>query len=141
MPLEIFAVLVPLGILLIVLVVHFSGLSKKARLQDQSQALELLLSDYAGEKPSGMVVLTHNKHSAFIEMAKDNRLGLVEAMGDRFFTRLLRGNDLGAIGQRGNSTLSVEFNDFTHPAGAYEFSDTRDTSRVSAWLSRLKENQ
>ncbi|MCF6321803.1 MAG: hypothetical protein L3J32_08570 [Rhizobiaceae bacterium] len=141
MPLELFAILVPLGIALIVLVVHYSGLSKKALLRDGAHAIDLLLEDYGAEKSTGSSILTIDNRAAFIELESGDRLGLVETMGDRFVTRILNHNDLGEYAFNNDNILSVKYHDFTHPAGTYKFGNDNIVSRVADWLKNLKEEK
>ncbi|GAG41228.1 unnamed protein product, partial [marine sediment metagenome] len=138
MPLEIFAIITPLGIALIVLIVRYSGLSKNSRLNDSQNAIDILLKDFAGEKVSGKAIVMKDHRAAFIEMDKTGHLGLVEAVGDKFITRLLNPGEISSFVKQNENTLLVRFRDFTHPTGNYEFDMQRDLSTVSGWLSKLE---
>jgi len=124
---------------MIVLVVHFSGLSKKALLRDGAHAVDILLEDYGAEKSTGASVLTSDSRAAFVEMEEGGHIGLVEAIGDRFITRILSGKELEEFAQKTNKSISVKYHDFTHPAGLYKFDSDNDISRVEKWLTKLKE--
>lgn len=138
MPLEIFAIIVPLGIAFIVLVVKFTGLSKTASLADDREAIAVFESDYAGEKHGSQALLTSDHSTAFIPMESAAQLGLVEAMGDRFITRLLYRNDVGKCERASNTELNIKFNDFTHPSGKYVFGNSDDAERAENWFGQLE---
>lgn len=138
MPLEMFAIIVPLGIALIVLVVKYSGLSKVARLGSTADALAVFENDFGGEKHKGKVLLAADNRAAFIQMETPDKLGLVEAFGDRFISRLLSGADVKSITSDGESSLRIKFIDFTHPSGCYFFDNSGDLKRVGNWLANLE---
>jgi len=141
MPLEIFALITPLGIALVVLIVRYSGLSKTARLKDRKNAIDLFRRDFAGENPSENVIISSDHNAAFVAMNGSNKLGLVEATGDRFITRLLDSKDIASFEHYGNNSLSIGFRDFTHPVGRYEFNNQQELSTVLEHLRKLEKHQ
>lgn len=141
MPLEIFALITPLGIALIVLIIRYSGLSKTARLKGSKNAIEIFHRDFAGENVCDVTIITSDQSAAFIEMENSVQLGFVEAIGDRFITRLLGSNDIASFEQYSENGLSVMFHDFTHPKGQYEFNSNRELSNLLELLTKLEKQQ
>ena len=139
MPLEIFAIIVPLGIAFIVLVVKYSGLSKAALIADKSQAISTFENDYGGEPHKNNVVIASDERAGFIELKKPGALGLVEAIGDRYLTRVLVARDIRQIDRSHGQEISIRFNDFTHKKGCYQFDDEAKAKRVGGWLAKLEE--
>ncbi len=137
MPLELFAIIVPLGIALIVLAVKFSGLSKSAVLTDSKQAIEVFEADYGGETHKGRALLSANGDAAFIPLAEPSRLGLVEAIGDRYICRVLGPEDLKSVTGNQDNGFEIRYNDFTHPRGQYSFTSSKDMETLKGWLSQL----
>ncbi|MCP4181781.1 MAG: hypothetical protein GY761_00440 [Hyphomicrobiales bacterium] len=141
MPLEIFALITPLGIALIVLIIRYSGLSKTARIKDRNNAIEIFHRDFAGENVSDTTIISVDQSVAFIEMEKSGQLGFVEAIQDRFITRLLGSKDIASFEQCEENSLSVTFHDFTHPKGRYEFYSSTELSRLVEQLTKLEKQQ
>ena len=141
MPLELFALITPLGIALIVLIIRYSGLSKTVQIGNSGNAIKLFLQDHGGENVSGTAIISMDKRAAFIEMDTPGQIGFVEAIGDRFITRLLGAGDIASFEQLDGNGLSVRFHDFTHPKGQYEFSNPRELSDLIAQLIRLEKQQ
>lgn len=139
MPLELFAILVPLGIALIVVVVKMSGLSKSAILNDQYHANSVFLKDFEGEEITSETLLTSNRNAALLQMRAENTLGLVEVIGDRFITRILNVGDVRSISNTQGDNLAVDYNDFTHPKANYSFENSEDRAKATGWFNRLKE--
>jgi len=138
MPLELFALITPLGIALIVLVIRYSGLSKTARIKDGQNALEIFCRDFAGENASRVTTISSDQSAAFIEIDQSRQLGLVEAIGDRFITRLLGVGDIAGFQQAGENSLSIRFRDFTHPKGHYQFNSQNELSNLVERLTQLE---
>ncbi len=141
MPLEIFALITPLGIALIVLIVRYCGLSKTARIKDRNNATEIFHRDFAGENVSDTTIISIDQSVAFIKMDKSGQLGFVEAIGDRFITRLLGSKDIASFEKFGENGLSISFHDFTHPKGRYEFSSSPELSSLLDQLNKLEKQQ
>ena len=141
MPLEIFALITPLGIALIVLIIRYSGLSKTARIKDGQNAIDIFRRDFAGENVADVTTISSDQRAAFIEMDHSGQLGLVEAVGDRFITRLLGSKDIASIQQDGENSLSIRFRDFTHPKGHYQFRSRRELSHLLEQLTQLENSK
>jgi hypothetical protein len=58
MPLEIFVLITPLGIALVVLIIRYSGLSKTARLNGSKNAIDIFHRDFAGENVSDFTTIS-----------------------------------------------------------------------------------
>jgi hypothetical protein len=138
MPLEIFVLITPLGIALVVLIIRYSGLSKTARIKGTKNAIDIFHRDFAGENVSDITTISSDQSATFIEMDKSGQLGLVEAIGDRFITRLLGSKDIASFEQYGENGLLVRFHDFTHPKGQYEFNSPRELSILLEQMTKLE---
>jgi len=141
MPLEIFALITPLGIALIVLIIRYSGLSKTARIKGGKEAIEIFHQDFAGERVSDISTISADQSAAFIELENPAHLGLVEAIGDRFITRLLGSKDIASIKQYDENSLSIRFHDFTHPKGQYKFNNPTELTNLIERLANLEKQQ
>lgn len=133
MPLELLATLVPLGIALVVLVVKFSGLSYSATLQDEKHTITQFLLDFPSEVPTGDVLISTDAKAAFLTLSNTSTIALVEAIGDRFLTRIVSPSDIKNI-QMSAGQLKVHFRDFTHPHATYDFAQKVDAERILNWL-------
>ena len=141
MPLELFAVLVPAGIAIIVLIVRFWGLSHDAILKDASHARKLFLIDFADQNPRGKGIISSDRRAAFLKLDMNKSIGLVEVIGDRFLTRVLYGEDIQSIKGEKFPNLKINYNDFTHPSGNYKFAADDDLKTVTQWINALKETK
>ena len=138
MPLEILATIVPIGIIVVVLVVRYSGLSKSANLLNGADACNIFLKDFPGLPVSQNVILTKNHEAAFIKIDDFRALGLVEAIGDRYITRIFKSNDIASFDQPDPLALTIRYNEFTHPRSNYLFDAPADLSTLWGWLNELK---
>ena len=71
MPLELFAVLVPAGIAIIVLIVRFWGLSHAATLKNSAHVREIFLTDFEGTNPIGECIICADHRAAFLNLDID----------------------------------------------------------------------
>lgn len=99
MPLIVLAPLVMVGIALIVLIVRYSGISKKLQIGSLAYAQELLAAEYPQAKFSDAVFLSVDGTVAIGRLADKTKgnhtaIGLVRAMGDRFIARSLQPDEL-----------------------------------------------
>lgn len=116
MPLEILGPLVIVGIALIVLVVRFSGISKRLKISSNAHAQELLNAEYSEYQFSDPLFLSVDGAAAigilqFVEDKSQPTIGLVLAMGDRFVVRALHRDQLRVSSLGANHVLlkPVEF--------------------------------
>ncbi|HSO48521.1 MAG TPA: hypothetical protein VLQ68_11385 [Rhizobiaceae bacterium] len=133
MPLEFLAIMVAIGLALVIGAVHFSGLSRPARLADADQARARFLLDYPDEA-IGEIVLGRDGNAAFISLSA-GRIGLVHAMGDRFVTRILERRVVRAVEPDGSGALVLKLDDFTLPKERAVFTNSADAAKVSHWLN------
>lgn len=136
MPLEILGPLVICGIGLTVLAVYFSGISKPAKLAGNAEANALFLRDYSDATVTRTIMLS-DKSAAFLLLDQDKAVGLVEAMGSGFLTRLLTFNDVAEITIK-SDLLAVKFNDFTHKSQSYVIENSNEAITVQNALMALK---
>lgn len=136
MPLEILGPLVICGITLTVLAVYFSGISKPAKLAGSAEAKSEFLLDY-GEEQVKNAILTTDKSAGFLMLDQKNTVGLVEAMGSEFLTRLLSKGDIAGL-ELSEGKLNVRYNDFTHKRHSYEIDNSKDATTIHDALMALK---
>lgn len=128
MNLVVLVAMVVVGVSMVVLLVHVTGGSRRARLADADAARQRFLTDHP-DLPVGAVVLTADGDAAFL--ALDGRLfGLVQAVGSHFLTRLLDGGAMARIARDGAS-IELALADFTFAGGRYTFASPADAD--AAW--------
>lgn len=133
MSLPLLVAIVVIGISVGVLAVHFTGGSKIATLVDGEHAARLLLADFPKEKP-GKAHLTEDRQSAFMTLP-NGRVGIVQAFGDGFFTRIITAGDIASLRLRDPATLSVRFRDFTWTGGHFHFGERPVVESFASILS------
>jgi len=111
MPLEILGPLVVVGIALVVVIVHYSGISRTSGLDHEKQVLRVFNADYPGHNVVECVIST-DRSSAFL-LSGGKEIGLVESMGDKFITRLLEVGDIKRVERIGERGVNIRFADFT----------------------------
>ncbi|MBL4726453.1 MAG: hypothetical protein JKY83_07240 [Rhizobiaceae bacterium] len=136
MPLEILGPLVICGISLTVLAVYFSGISKLAKLADGAEAKTEFLLDYADARIKSSI-LTTDKSAGFMILDQKTTVGLVEAMGSGFLTRLLSVGDIAGL-ELTDGKLNVRYNDFTHKRRSYTVENPKDAATIHDALTALK---
>lgn len=132
MSLPLLVAMVAVGIGAIVAAIHFTGGTRRARLDGAEQAAERFREDFP-EEQVGEVRLTASGDAAFLELG-GGRLGLVQSFGDRFLTRVIAPADVVACHRIGDATVSLRLGDFTLSGGIYAFADPRDAEAVAARL-------
>jgi len=136
MSLPILVVFVAIGIALTVAAVHFTGGSKSASISDDEHARQIFFADFPDERP-GNVDLTLDRHSAFMPL-KGGRTGIVQSLGDGFFTRIVSSADIATVRVREPAIVSIRFRDFTWTGGNFAFADRDTATRIYAALSPEK---
>lgn len=136
MSLTLLVVMVVAGVGGVVLAVHLSGGSVAARLADEEAALARFFIDYpdAGVRA---VRLTRDGKTAFLALA-DGRVGIVQAVGDKFLTRVIAGPDLAGAPVAEGATLELRLRDFTWPGGTFVFAGEREARAAAAMLDGLR---
>ena len=130
MSLGLLAILVVIGVSGVVLVVHLTGGSRRARLEDEATARARFGVDY----PDLAVMAVHPTHegdAAFLAL-EDGRVGIVAAIGDRFLTRVVGAADLAAPPRVAGVVLTLRLRDFTWPGGAFTFAGEGEARAVAA---------
>ncbi len=139
MPLELFAVLVPAGIAIIVLIVRFWGLSHAATLTDIAHVQKIFLTDFEDIHPNDDCIICDDNRAAFLNLEIGKSIGLVEVMGDRYITRVLSDRDIREVSCDKAPNMIINYSDFTHPSGGYKFATDDDFKTVAQWIKALKE--
>lgn len=124
MSLPVLVAIVVFGIALLVAAVHFTGGSRKARLADARQARDRFAQDYPDEQAVS-VRLTSDSQTAFLELGR-GRLGIVQAIGDCFLTRLVIPEDVAVLTAADAHAINLRLADFTWKGGRFIFADAAD---------------
>ncbi|MCO5158223.1 MAG: hypothetical protein M9945_15985 [Aquamicrobium sp.] len=130
MSLGLLVAMVVIGVSGVVLLVHLTGGSRRARLADEAAARARFGVDYPD--PAIVAVhLTQDGDAAFLAL-DDGRVGIVAAVGDRFLTRLVGAADLAGAPRVAGATLMLRLRDFTWPGGAFTFAAEGEARAVAA---------
>src|SRR5690606_4597471 len=92
MSLTLLVVIVVVGIAAVVLAVHLTGGSARAVLKDTEAAVRRFQDDFPGSRID-RVLLTADGSAAFLHIVPD-RIGIVQAVGGKFLTRMVSAVDL-----------------------------------------------
>lgn len=136
MNLALLATVVAAGIALVVIVVHLTGGSKRAVLVDARMAKSRFAQDFPNLVIDSVYV-TQDGLTAFLGL-RIGRVGVVQSMGDRFFTRLVGAGDLAGAPRSSAQTLTMQFRDFTWRGGAFAFDDVATAYAVEALFAPLR---
>lgn len=120
------------GITAAVLAVHLTGGSKLSVIEDADHAARLFLADFPNEKP-GPALLTTERQSAFMDLAGE-RIGIVQAFGDGYFTRIVTAGDVASVQVRDPAVVTVRFRDFTWTGGHFRFGERAVAESLAAAL-------
>ena len=131
MSLPVLAVMVVFGIAAIVMAVHLTGGSRLARLADEAHARRRFAEDYPDEEVAD-VVLANDGAAAFLVLL-GGRLGVVQAIGGHFLTRIVLPGDIAVLKME-SSGLTLRSRDFTWKGGAFEFGEAAAAARIGAAL-------
>lgn len=126
-------ILVVAGIAVIVLAVHLTGGSRNALLRDAAHARSRFAEDFPDAAVAGVHLCTSGE-AAFLEL-RDGRLGIVQSLGDRFLTRILRRAEILEVDPVDDVTFSVRFRDFTWPRAVFRFADSASARRIVTVLA------
>jgi hypothetical protein len=135
MPLEILAIMVVAGLCLVIGAVHFSGLSKTACITSREMAGARFNEDYPGEIPQEIVIATGGR-AAFLRLA-NGRTGFVEAIGDRFLTRMFDADAIAWLENDGAKGIRLRFADLALPAATFTFGSDVEAAKVGRWLKDM----
>lgn len=133
MSLPLLVIIVTIGIAATVIAVHMTGGSKKAALGNADEARQAFAADFPDEN-AGTIVLTENGQSAFLSLA-NGRTGIVQSLGDGFFTRIVSAKDVADVKVREPAIVSIRFKDFTWTGGHFAFADPQVAKDIAGWLT------
>ena len=132
MSLPVLVAIVAFGIVLSVVVVHFTGGSKTATLTDVDQALRRFAEDFPDEAVQA-IRLTADAKTAFLDLGR-GRIGIVHSVGDCFLTRIVTPHDVLALDVDEAGAIALRLADFTWKGGRFAFADRADAKAVAAAL-------
>lgn len=124
--------LVVFGIGMIVLLIHLTGGTTTASLDGEAQAATRFADDFPGLPPRA-IILTEDRHAAFLDLG-DGKAGLVQAVGDRFLTRILDKHHVRAF-TGADGSLSLILPDMTFRGGQWRFGSPNAAKSVADWLN------
>lgn len=133
MSLPILAAMVAIGVTAILMAVHLTGGSVKARLAGPDQAQNRFAEDFPDEKVAA-VHISGDAGTAFLELEL-GRTGIVQAFGDKFLTRIVSPNDITRIETTRPATITLRLRDFTWGGGEFRFADDATAGAVLRRLS------
>lgn len=129
------AILVPLvvvGVSLVVLAIHFSGLSRPARIGSDEEVRARYAYDYPLDTVQSMDVTT-DRRAAFLAV-EGGVLGIVESFGDGYVTeRLAPGADIDIATD--GAAIRVRSGDVTWLGGTYSFDTVEQANRIAAIMA------
>lgn len=128
MNLAVLAIMVASGIGLTVTLVHLTGGSRRAVLQDEVSAVRRFSLDFP-DRHVGKVFLTDDGYTAFLTLPHA-RVGIVHAIGSKFLTRVVGEADLMEAPHASAKAVSLRFRDVTWGGGSFTFSDTASANAV-----------
>lgn len=136
MGLELLVAMVVVGVSGVVLIVHLTGGSRRARLDDAAAARARFAVDFPD--PGIMAVhLTKDGDAAFLAL-DDRRVGIVAAIGDRFLTRMVGTSDLADEPRVAGAVLTLHLRDFTWKGGSFTFAGEAEARAVQQLLAALR---
>lgn len=133
MSLPVLVAIVAVGIALVVVAVHFTGGTRRAVLNLESDARRRFADDFPDEQVVA-VRLTAARGSAFLKL-RDRRTGIVQAVGGRFLTRIVTPAEVVNISRPDPATISLRLRDFTWPGGDFRFSTEAEALAVMDMLT------
>lgn len=136
MSLPVLVALVVGGIGFIVVALHFSGGTRDARLADPAAAIARFAEDFAEETVNG-VILAREGRAAFLALS-GGRTGIVQAVGDRFLTRI-HGPGEDDVAPEGAAGLKLATHEFAWSGGVYAFATPDDRDAAAALLAGRRE--
>jgi len=134
MPLEILAPFVVIAVLVIMLVVSRSGLSRRATLRSEDDVRARLAIDFPDFE--GEAVLIDDSRTTALLPGPD-RVGLVRAFGDRSTTRMLTAGAVRAVAESEKGVV-IEMTDFTWPRQSVALKSPADRARWRQALAPLQ---
>ena len=140
MSLALLVAMVVAGVSGVVLLVHLTGGGKPARLADEAAALARFALDFP-DFDVRSVHLTREGDAAFLALGDGPmgaRVGIVQAVGGKFLTRVIAGRDLAGAPRAANATLMLRLGDFTWPGGMFTFAGPDEARAVEGLLLALR---
>lgn len=136
MSLTLLVFIVVVGIAAVVVAVHMTGGSVRARL-DGEEAARLRFADDFPEVAPASVWLTSDGSAAIIGL-QDGRVGIVHALGGKFLTRLVTADDLIGKPRANGNAVTVRLRDLTWRGGTLVFDDVEQARAVEATFAALR---
>lgn len=137
MSLALLVVMVVVGVSGVVLIVHLTGGSVHARLADEAAARARFAVDFP-EPEVTAAFLTADGEAAFLALA-DGRVGIVQAIGSKFLTRIVAARDLAEAPRVEDAAVTLHLRDFTWPGGVFTLAGADEARAVEALLLALRD--
>ncbi len=133
MGLGLLVAMVAVGVSGVVLIVHLTGGSRRARLDGDAMVRARFAQDFP-DLAASAVYLTKEGDAAFLQL-DDGRTGIVASIGDRFLTRVVGAADLAAAPRADGTVLHFRLRDFTWKGGAFTFAGEDEARAVRQLLA------
>lgn len=133
MPLTILVPMILVGLALVAIAIRLLGLSKDVSIPAIADAISLLRADYPDANIEEAILASNGK--AAILKLEDGSAGLVEAMGDRFITRILAQKDIRQVERKGDCDLVLRLADFTLSRLTLSFAEPKAALKAATWLT------
>lgn len=137
MSLALLVVIVVAGIVAVVAAVHLTGGSRKAQLAGEDMARARFAEDFP-DAVVRSVHFTEDRHAAFLDLA--GGVGIVQAFGGKFLTRLVTAADLASPPRATGSSITVRFRDFTWSGGLFEFGSGETAAEVERMFTAVRQS-
>lgn len=131
MSLPLLAILVVGGVSGILLAIHLAGGTRDVRLDAPDAAMQRFALDFPEAAPRA-VILDAAGDAAFLDT--DAGVGLVQAIGDRYLTRLIDPGQ-AKMSRPAPEHLALAFAETGLPPATYTFAGPADCERVAALLA------
>ncbi len=139
MPLEVLVVLVFVGVLLVVALVHWTGGSRRIKLDNEEMVTARFLTDFPDFVVDEMY-LSNDHDVALLLDNKNCKAGVVATMGLHCYTRLMPTHITGSITQNGDM-IEIDLDELTVPRIRFLATDEQVADKIVYRLARFGEEE
>ena len=139
MSLEFLVVLVVVGVLLVVALVHWTGGSRRIKLDDEEKTAARFLIDFP-DFIVDEIYLSNDHNVALLLDNKNGEAGVVAAMGLHCYTRMMPPHITGSVKQNGN-LIEIDLNEMIVPRIRFLATDEQVADKITYRLARFGEEE
>jgi hypothetical protein len=125
--------MITIGVAFAFLATHFLGGSNRPRLNDDARAAAIFHQDFP-ETAIKLIIYSNDRRTAFLSLAQ-NRVGIVQGMGNKFLTRQIIPSEILLAEAIGATELKLGLSDFTLPRTKFSFANETSRNAVRNWLT------